>query len=176
MVHEMERHEDREWFAVRSKPRQELTAALQYRRQGFTVYAPVVQTTRRHARKVEKVLRPLFPGYLFLHLSPAERNWTTIASTRGALGPVQFGDHYPPVPEEAMAAIHDRETTAGYIPLAEAEGSRLKPGCRVAVSLGGEEVEGIFQQFKGEDRAVLLLDILQRQTRMVAPLCEVKAA
>jgi len=176
MVDEREHPEHKEWFAVRTKPQQERNAVLHYRRQGFTVYSPMVQTTIRHARKVEKVLRPLFPGYLFLHLGPAERNWTTIASTRGALGPVQFGEHYPSVPEAVMAAIRDRETTAGYISLADAEGSRLKPGCRVAVTLGGEEVEGIFQQFKGEDRAVLLLDILQRQTKMVAPLCDVKAA
>ena len=55
----------RKWFAVRTKARQEEIAAMHYMRQGFTVYSPKVQSIRRHARKTEQVMRPLFPGYIF---------------------------------------------------------------------------------------------------------------
>jgi transcriptional antiterminator RfaH len=59
----------RKWFAVRTKARQEEIAAMHYMRQGFSVYSPKAQSIRRHARKTEQLMRPLFPGYIFLHFN-----------------------------------------------------------------------------------------------------------
>ena len=96
---------EKKWFAVRTKPRQEEIATMHYMRQGFTVYSPKVQSIRRHARKTEQVMRPLFPGYIFLHLAPREKDWTAIGSTIGSIGPVRFNDNYPPVPDWVIAGI-----------------------------------------------------------------------
>ena len=85
----------KKWFVVRTKPRQEEVAKIHYIRQGFAVYSPKVQSIRRHARKTEQVMRPLFPGYIFLHLVDEEHDWTAIGSTVGAIGPVRFNDYYP---------------------------------------------------------------------------------
>ena len=78
----------RKWFAIRTKPRQEEIAKMHYMRQSFSVYSPKIQSIRRHARKTEQVMRPLFPGYIFLHLTDQEQDWTKIGSTIGAIGPV----------------------------------------------------------------------------------------
>lgn len=56
-------------------------AKLHFERQGLHSYLPLMRVTRRHARRIEKVLRPIFPGYLFLRLAPKERNWIAIASS-----------------------------------------------------------------------------------------------
>ena len=166
----------REWFAIRTKPRQEEIAKMHYIRQGFGVYSPMVQTMRRHARKTEQVMRPLFPGYIFLHLRAEEQDWTAIGSTIGAIGPVRFNDYCPPVPDWVIAGIQARENDNGCIPLKSLGDTMLKSGSRVTVALGDKEIDGIFLNFKDEDRVVVLLDILQRQLPVVAPLASLKVA
>jgi transcriptional antiterminator RfaH len=166
----------KKWFAVRTKSRQEETATMHYMRQGFTVYSPRVQSIRRHARKTEKVMRPLFPGYIFLHLGVEEQDWTAIGSTIGAIGPVRFNDYCPPVPDWVIAGIQSRENDSGYIPLRSLGDTMMKPGAKVTVDLGDKEIDGIFLNFRDEDRVVVLLDILQRQLPVVTSLAKLKAA
>ena len=166
----------KKWFAVRTKPRQEETAAMHYIRQGFAVYAPKVLSMRRHARKTEMVMRPLFPGYIFLHLGAEEQDWTAIGSTIGAIGPVRFNDYCPPVPDWVIAGIQVRENDSGYIPLKSLGGTMMKSGAKVTVALGDKEIDGIFLNFRDEDRVVVLLNILQRQLPVVTPLAKLKVA
>lgn len=167
---------ERKWFAVRTKAHQEETAVMHYERQGFTVYSPQVQGTRRHARKTELVKRPLFPGYIFLHLNAREMDWTAISSTIGAIGPIHFNHYYPPVPDWVISGIQTRENSSGYIPIRSLGDKNFKSGARVTVSMGDKELEGIFLNFRDEDRVVVLLDILQRQLQVVAPLAKLKVA
>jgi len=166
----------RKWFAVRTKARQEEIATMHYMRQGFNVYSPKVQSIRRHARKTEQVMRPLFPGYIFLHLNSHEQDWTAIGSTIGAIGPVRFNNYCPPVPDWVIAGIQARENGSGFIPLRSLGEKTLKSGSRVTVTMGDKEIEGIFLNFRDEDRVVVLLDILQRQLPVVTPLAKLKVA
>jgi transcriptional antiterminator RfaH len=166
----------KKWFAVRTKSGQEELARVHYLRQGFSVYSPKVQNIRRHARRTELVLRPLFPGYLFLHLNAEEQDWTAIGSTIGSIGPVHFNDYYPPVPDWVIAGIRARENCSGYIPLKAMADTMLKSGAKVKVALGDKEIDGIFLQFRDEDRVIVLLDILHRQLPVIAPLSKMKVA
>ena len=166
----------RKWFAVRTKARQEEIATMHYMRQGFTVYSPKVQSIRRHARKTEQVMRPLFPGYIFLHLNSHEQDWTAIGSTFGAIGPVRLNNYCPSVPDWVIAAIQSRENESGFIPLRSLGEKTLKSSSRVTVAMGDKEIEGIFLNFRDEDRVVVLLDILQRQLPVVTPLAKLKVA
>ena len=54
------------WFAVYSRARAEATAQEHLRRQGYEVYLPRHLKRRRHARRTDFVLAPLFPRYLFV--------------------------------------------------------------------------------------------------------------
>ncbi len=167
----------KEWFAVRTQPMKEAVAMLHYQRQGYEVWFPRIRKTVRHARSIKKVLRPLFPGYLFLHLAPMERNWVTIASTIGAIGPVRFGDFYPPVPEWLIQELKNSEAQEGFISMPHDESLGIKPGDRVAVQGENDtEIQGIFQCLKGKDRALILLDILKREVPTEVPLAAIRAA
>lgn len=166
----------KKWFAVQTKPRQEEVAKLHYLRQGFAVYSPKVQKIRRHARKTEQVMRPLFPGYIFLHLSAAEENWTAIGSTIGAIGPVHFNGYYPPVPDWVIDLIKARENDSGFIPLRAFGYTLFESGARVSVAVGDKEFAGIFVNFCDEERVVVLLDILHRQLPVVTPISRLKVA
>jgi len=108
----------KQWFAVRAKPRQETLARDQLEHQGFEVYLPLVNTRITHARKVSWQPRPFFSGYLFMHLSKEQQQWTTIRSTIGVLAPVSFGDFYPPVPDAAINMLQCCHDEHGYINVA----------------------------------------------------------
>ena len=173
----MDEHQDRQWFLVRTKPRQEKLARLNYERQGFSVYLPQIRTVRRHARRTEEVRRPFFPGYLFLHLVPEERRWPTIAATIGVLAPVRFGDYYPPVPDFVIQELQEREDASGVIPAAAEVAGRFSPGEAVRIARGCKEgLFGVFKKILDQDRVLVLLDILQRRVPVVVPAVDIKAA
>ena len=168
---------ERAWYVIRTKPRQEDVARLNYEQQGFETYLPKILTTTRHARKIRQLARPLFPGYIFLHLSSDEMRWTTISSTYGALGPVRFGNYYPSVPDWMIEEIKKRENEQGLVTLYHIRNVNFKKGDRVKVKLNHyEELEAIFFAKRGEDRAIILLEILKRQVKAEVPLSNIRAA
>src|ERR1700694_1974440 len=71
------------WFAVQSLARRERWAAKHLRNQNFSVFLPCRRTTRRHARKLETILAPFFPGYLFVSLDLARDRWRSVNGTFG---------------------------------------------------------------------------------------------
>ena len=60
------------WYVVRSATRMEPRAEASLRELGLNVYLPCETRWRRHAHVKERVARPLFPGYLFVDLEPAD--------------------------------------------------------------------------------------------------------
>jgi transcriptional antiterminator RfaH len=163
------------WYAIRTKPNQEPLARLHCENQGFAVYLPLLLTVRRHARRTDEVLRPVFPGYLFLHLATDQRNWPAIAATRGVLGPVCFGEHYVPVPDWVIAALRARENEQGLISPGEFVKEKLVAGCRVEVTLEDNRlIEGVFTSLRGKESVEILLSILQRQVRTITAVDRVR--
>jgi len=161
---------DREWFAICTKPRQENVARTHYERQGYEVYLPMKRVVVRHARKREEKLKPFFPGYLFLLLAPQERNWVTISSTRGALGPVCFGERYVPVPDWIIAGLKAKEED-GAVSLAALRKRTLTPGAEIEVRLDDDTTaSGLFDSFSGQDNVVVLLSLLNRQVKTTLPV------
>ena len=153
----------RSWFVVRTKPRQETVARDQLQNQNFEVYLPQVNTRITHARKVSWQPRPLFSGYLFMHLSREEQRWTTIRSTVGVLAPVSFGAIYPPVPDAAIDMLQSRHDEQGYILVEKSPKTPFKTGEKVRLHDGSlKGLDGIFVEMRGEDRALVLLRLGKR--------------
>ena len=82
----------KQWFVANTKSNEERKALFNIRRQGFVAYLPQYKKTRRHARKIEAVLEPLFPKYLFVQLNLDHESWSCINSTIGVKRLVQFGN------------------------------------------------------------------------------------
>lgn len=152
------------WYAIRTRPRQEETARLNLGRQGFEVYLPCMTCTVRHARKAARVLRPVFPGYLFVRLSEEECRWSAINGTFGVLSAVHFGALYPEVPAEVVASLRALEGEGEAIDGALFAAQGLTPGCSVRVDLGGlEELRAVVTRVDGEHNVRVLLELLGRQ-------------
>jgi transcriptional antiterminator RfaH len=61
------------WAVVNTQPHHERTALDHLARQEFNAYCPMARRRVKHVRRVQDVLRPLFPGYLFVRLSRKRR-------------------------------------------------------------------------------------------------------
>lgn len=156
------------WYAVRTQTNAEARAVAHLGNQGFAVYLPRYRKQRRHARRVETVLRPVFPGYVFVRLDIERQAWRAINGTFGVIGLVQFGMTPAPVPGGIVEALQAREDDAGAVQLAP-EG--LRAGECVRVREGAfEDCIGVLADVSDAQRVVLLLDLLGREVRVRVPM------
>ncbi|WP_424627558.1 transcription termination/antitermination protein NusG [Bradyrhizobium sp. SYSU BS000235] len=154
------------WFVVQTHSRAENKAVHHLSRQGFATYLPRYRKRRRHARKVDIVPTPLFPGYLFVAIDVAAQRWRSIASTVGIIRLVSNGSAPAPVPEQVVTILREREDEGGFVSLDQA--SQFSRGDRVRV------VDGVFSSCLGlvdgmadGDRIAILLDLLGRKSRVI---------
>lgn len=153
------------WYLVLCKPRQDERALEHLVRQGFECYRPVRQIERlRNSRRI-LVAESLFPRYLFIHLDSVQDNWYPIRSTRGVHGLVQFNQKPAPVRNEIVEDIRIRlKSTPVHEPY-------LKPGERVCITKGAfSQMEAIFISTDGDERVVLLLNLLNQNHEISFPL------
>jgi transcriptional antiterminator RfaH len=157
------------WCLVHSKPRGEKIALTNLIRQGFELYFPEVATrVRTRGRWIERVA-PLFPRYLFLRFAPGRQALGPIRSTLGVSGIVSFGNEYAHVPARVISCLRNRaEAATGLHRLADEQ--PLSPGAAVRIVAGAfDGLEGIFVRKAGDDRVVVLLDMLGAATQVRVP-------
>lgn len=164
----------RNWYLVYCKPRQETVARENLTRQGFETYLPFIREIRRRQGKRVPLIAPMFPRYLFIHLSNRTDNWAPIRSTLGVASLVRFGVAAARVPDDLIALLKSREDAQGLHVLPVDE---YKPGSRVRITQGGfAGYEGIFQAASGHDRVTVLLDVLGRKARTIVDAASVEPA
>ena len=149
------------WYAVFTKPKREQVAAENLRRQGFHVYLPRLRHRRRRRGAWVPVIEALFPRYLFVAVDTSRQAVAPIRFTYGVSDLVRFGNDLVPVPcsvIEFLKGREDRETG-----LHELERTLFHEGGKVRV-VGGPFVgiDGVFQADRGQDRVLILLDVLGR--------------
>ena len=59
------------------------------------------------------IIEPMFPRYLFIHLSTQDENWGPIRSTIGVTQLVRFGNVPAQVPEDLVSILQAREDADG---------------------------------------------------------------
>ncbi len=106
----------------------------------------------------------MFPGYLFIHMDQVQDNWYPIRSTRGVSRIVTFGGHPVPVRDHLIEQIRQRLATP-------APKTQFAQGDAVLITHASwGDVEAIFLSEDGTQRAVILLNMLQRQQKVVLPI------
>lgn len=145
------------WYAIQYKPAQGDRALRNLQNQNARCFYPKVTVERIRASKRTTVLEPLFPGYLFINIDPTDPLWGKLRSTRGVLRVVSFGGNPMPIPDEVIDYIYDGLTAV------EDQGG-LKKGEKIQIQDGPfRGVEGIFQAYDGEERAIVLISFMQTQ-------------
>ena len=151
------------WIVINTHPHRESLALQHLQRQGFETYCPVMHKRRSHARRVEMVLRPLFPNYLFVRADWEHMRWRPILSTCGVRSIVRAGEELSFVHHDFVASLKLREI----------DGAIVRPASPYQV---GQKVEIAGAAFAGlvatiiemdeKDRIVVLLNLMNRSTRV----------
>ena len=165
----------RNWYLLTSKPHKDAEAEMQLRNQNYEVYRPLAQRLRKQRGKMVKKTESLFPRYLFIHLdNGVADNWAPIRSTRGINGFVRFGVEAALVPDSLIQLIKSKEETRGERPI---DLDRFNEGDKVRITDGPfRDLEAIFQKYDGEERVIVLLEILHKQTKLPLPPIHIDAA
>ncbi len=64
---------DNGWYVVRTKPRREKKLADYARVEGITYYLPQIETVHKYNYRKVTFTRPMFSGYVFVMVSPPEK-------------------------------------------------------------------------------------------------------
>ena len=164
----------KQWYVVNTKSREETKALFNLKRQGFNTYLPQYKKTRRHARRTDTILAPLFPKYLFVEFDLDLENWSCINSTFGVSRLIKFGSMPTPVPSELVEEIQARENEEGLVSLNRY--LKIKQGDEVTIITGAfSEHTGIFECQDDDARIIILLSLMGRDVRVRLPSSAISA-
>jgi len=158
----------KQWYVVNTKAREEAKALFNLKRQNFNAYLPQYKKERRHARRTDTVLAPLFPKYLFVEFNLDMENWSCINSTIGVSRLIKFGALPTGIPTDLIDGIRAREDAAGLVSLNK--NLKIKQGDKVMI-IGGalNDHTGIFECQDDDARVVILLNLMGRDVRVRLP-------
>ena len=141
------------WYLIKTKPRQEKIAIQNLENQGYTVFCPVASINNKTVI--------LFPGYLFINLDEKTQNRSPINSTKGVLHFVKFGLIFAKVPKTVIEFIKsNQQVTAEKLKNL----NNFKPGDKVQISDGVfKDCIAIFKCFKSDERVMLLLNLMGQE-------------
>lgn len=160
------------WFAVNTLPHQERRAELNLRRQGVHVYLPHLRKTRRHARRVDQVFEPLFPGYLFVRLDVSASPWRMINGTFGVRRLVMQGGRPAPVADGFVEHLRAEADPDGAL---RPPRPNVKPGDRVRVVHGAlSDCVATVVRLNRRERVELLLNLLGGEVLAVAARADIE--
>jgi transcriptional antiterminator RfaH len=164
----MPKHQGLRWYCVQAKPRSELLAIIQLTARGFQTFLPLHQPDR------QQVLRPLFPGWLFVQFDQAAGLWGGITRAPG----VQ--ELYPASPlDPALIGELIRlygPGGAGVLPERAASLEPMQRGQMVRVIDGMMfDLVGVCQ-WSDRQKVELLAEIMGRQVRVNVPRRAVEEA
>lgn len=151
------------WLVARNKPNQDKIALINLERQNFEFFQPTFKTMSRVQNKFKEIIKPVFPGYIFIAINLEENNWHTINNTRGISRILVFGNEIPLIRCEFIEALKHRFSTDNVSKTAET----------FKVGMNAEIIKGPFSQLIGKideinanQRIWILLDVLGTQTRV----------
>lgn len=157
------------WIVAHCHANSEIKAEINLRRQGYKVYLPKVKKTRRHARRIETVVRPLFPGYLFVEFIENSTHWRPICSTVGVNHLLTVGERPLTAPSWVIEQLRQREDKNGLFSYAGEK--LLKKGDPIKITNGPlAEHQGVFDYLNDSQRVAVLLEIMGRKVKTLVPM------
>ena len=157
-----------EWYAINTAVNNEMKASLNLVNQNFQIYFPKYKKVIRHARKLKTVIKPLFPGYLFVLLDIENQNWSKINSTYGVKNLITMGLKPAKVSKNIIHYLKQREDKEGITNIIPEV--RFVKGQKVYVTDGPFSGKiGVFDGLSDDKRIKVLFDILGRNLAVTIP-------
>jgi transcription antitermination factor NusG len=179
MTNEADRGDGRVWVVVQTKKGQERRAAREIKAEGFEIYLPMKICKRVRFGKEEVLPMPFLPSYMFARVSLQLDEWRTIFRLEGVFT-ILGGTRPYGVQDWVIRRIKLAEEN-GYIPMGlhreggEVPQDLVERKTKVLVDKGTCDIEGLFLERVDANRALILVSLLQRDSRITVDLRKVKA-
>ena len=158
------------WYLLQTKPNAHITACKNLKRQGFDVFLPLISKTIIKKGKFVDTTAPLFPGYLFLGTLIQPIAWKSVNGTRGISKALTLDGVYRSVSAHIIEGLQSRCNKDGVVQSLNS----IVSGDRAKIERGPfSEFVCTVEQIKDEQRAWVLIDLLQQQTRAEVSLDDV---
>lgn len=156
------------WYIVLTRPRQELRAKEHLQLQGGEVFLPLFQHETVRRGKRTEVQEPLFPGYLFLNVDEGDALLSKVRSTQGARQLLCFNNQPVKMAEQLIQDLHQRCKNADNAPqFTQGQSVTLKDG-------PFKNYQAIFKNYDGQERAIILLNLLNQQNELLVELTNIE--
>src|SRR5215467_2066505 len=146
-----------QWYAVQVRSRHEDVVARHFHVRGLEAFLPLYRERHRWSARFEDVDLPLFPGYVFCQFNPLNR--LPVLTVPGVVQIVGAGKNLLPIDDSEIAAIQ----VAVKSGLPTRPSAFLEVGQKARIEYGPLcGIEGILVGFRGRQRLVLSVTLLQR--------------
>ena len=150
---------DLAWFAIQTMPRHERKVAAELQRKGLCTFLPLFPSARQWSDRVRVLDMPLFPGYVFVQMSPAPDTRIAVLRSNGVTSFVGVRGVGVPIPETQIAAVQsvlDQKLPFSPYPF-------LNIGQRVCIRGGSlDGIRGILIEIKGDLSLVISVDLIHK--------------
>lgn len=160
------------WHLIYTKLKMEGKALDNLKNQGYECYLPLMKIQKRIRNQLMVSKVPLFPRYMFVNLNQDffAKSWGPIRSTKGVSGLVKFGSDPAIIDEEVIKLLRFKE---------EQYASNIEPLFKVGETLrilSGpfKNLESIYQGMSGEERVIVLLEFMKKNTLITLDLDKVR--
>jgi transcription antitermination factor NusG len=155
------------WFAVQVIPQHEHKVSKQLRSKGHEEFLPTVTVRRRWSDRNKLINQPLFPGYVFGHLSRS--SFGTVLATAGVCRIVSFGGKACSISDEEIERVR-RVVSCGrnvnsvpYFALGQKVQVASGPLCGLT---------GIVDRLKNRSRLIISIEMLMRSVAVEIAMSE----
>lgn len=155
---------DLRWYVVRTKPCKEDFTELQLICGKFEVFNPKIKSLSRKKSNGHFTLKPLFPGYIFVHSNFEDPYCHHLVKYTRGVSKI-LGNGYPtPIKDDIIELIKERSNGCGIIE----QNIRLKPGRWVRIRKGPfKDLIGMLERPPGPSgRVWILLEMVKYSAHM----------
>jgi transcription antitermination factor NusG len=147
---------DEHWYVLYTRTRHEKYVAKQCTERGITTFLPLYCVQRKWKLRAAEVLLPLFPSYVFIHMTLRER--LRVLGLPGVVSLVSFNGTPAVVPESQI------EILSSAINLGRAEPHvYLHAGNRVRVAAGPlAGLEGVLIEIRNRTQVIVSFEWMAR--------------
>ena len=150
------------WYLLKTKRRQEKRAKENLERQNADCFCPEVLVEKIFRGKKSQGIEILFPGYLFVNFRDPASSIASVNNTRGVEGFVSFGGIPAQVPFPIIQQLREKTKPSENLLISKLP----KRGDTLKVRTGPlNGMNVVFWQTNGEQRAEVLLDIMNQQVK-----------
>lgn len=157
------------WYVLQLKPGQGERALENLQNQDIRCFYPKVTVEKIHGGRRQKKLEPLFPGYMFIKMEQTDPLWAKLRSTRGVSRVVGFANKPLPLRDDVIDKIRESLDVVS-------EQGGIRQGQTLEISEGPfKGLSAIFQSYDGTERAIVLIEFMQRQQSVKVHLSSIRS-